>query len=73
MNKSMFVKTQFAVYVSFDSGLSPPKWDCSNSGYVFPPCGGLNMSMGSGTFKSCGLVGIGLALLEEVSHYRGGL
>ena len=60
---------------AFSSSLGPQilEWCYTHSGYVFPPCGGLNMSMGSGTFKSCGLVGIGLALLEEVSHYRGGL
>jgi hypothetical protein len=31
--------------------------------------GGLNMG---GTFRICGLVGVGMAFLEEVCHFRGG-
>ena len=36
-------------------------------------CGGLNKNgpyrpVGSGTIRRCGLVGIGVALLEEVCH-----
>ena len=29
--------------------------------------------MESDTIRRCGLIGIGMALLKEVSHYRGGL
>jgi hypothetical protein len=37
-------------------------------------CGGLNMLIpGSGTIRRCGLVGVGVALLEEVCHCEGGL
>ena len=37
-------------------------------------CGGLNMlGLGSGTFRRCDLVGVGVALLEEVSHCGCGL
>ena len=28
---------------------------------------------GSGTIRRCGLIGVGVALLEEVHHYAGGL
>jgi hypothetical protein len=28
---------------------------------------------GSGTIRKCGLVGVGMALLEEVCHFGGGL
>jgi hypothetical protein len=32
-------------------------------------CGGLNvLGPGSGTVRRCGLVGVGVALLEEVCH-----
>ena len=30
-------------------------------------------SIGSGTIRRCGLVGVVVALLEEVCHYGGGL
>jgi hypothetical protein len=30
-------------------------------------------SRGSGTIKKCGLVGVGVALLEELCHCGGGL
>ena len=37
-------------------------------------CGGLNMlGPGSGTIRRCGLVGVGVALLEEVCHCGGRL
>jgi len=37
-------------------------------------CGGLNMrDPGSGAVKTCGLVRVDVALLEEVCHYEGGL
>jgi hypothetical protein len=37
-------------------------------------CDGLNkFSSGSGTIKNCGLVGVGVALLEEVCHCGHGL
>ena len=37
---------------------------------VDAPCGGLNMlGPGSGTIRKCGLVGVGVALLEEVCHF----
>ena len=37
-------------------------------------CGGLNMlGPGSGTIRLYGLVGVGVALLEEVCHCGGGL
>ena len=37
-------------------------------------CDGLNMlGPGSGTTRRCGLAGVGVALLEEVSHCGGGL
>ena len=37
-------------------------------------CGGLNMlGPGSGTIRRRGLVGVGVALLEEVCHFGGGL
>ena len=37
-------------------------------------CGGLNMlGPGSGTIKRCGLVGVGVTLLEEVCHCGCGL
>ena len=37
-------------------------------------CGGLNMlGPGSGTIWRCGLVEVGVALLEEVCHRVGGL
>ena len=29
--------------------------------------------IGSGTIRKCGLIGVGMALLEEVCHCRGGL
>ena len=36
-------------------------------------CGGLNMlGLGSTTIRRCGLIGIGVALLEEVCHFRVG-
>ena len=36
-------------------------------------CGGLNMlGPGSDTIRKCGLVGVGVALLEEVCHCQGG-
>ena len=36
-------------------------------------CGGLNiLGSGSGTTWKCGLVGVGMALMEEVSHCGGG-
>ena len=36
-------------------------------------CDGLNMlGPGSGTIRRCGLVGVGVALLEEVCHCGGG-
>ena len=42
------------------------------SGYplqAHPHCGGLNMlDPGSGTIWKCDLVGVGVALLEEVCH-----
>jgi len=37
-------------------------------------CGGLNMlGPGSGTIRRSGLVGVGVALLEELCHFGGGL
>ena len=37
-------------------------------------CGGLNMlGPGSGIIRKCGLVGVGVALLEDVCHYGGRL
>ena len=37
-------------------------------------CGGMNMiGPGSGTIMSCGLVGVGVALLEEMCHCGVGL
>ena len=37
-------------------------------------CGGLNMlGQGSGTIRRCGLVGISVALLEELCNCGGGL
>jgi hypothetical protein len=37
-------------------------------------CGGLNvLGPGRGTIWRCGLVGVGVALLEEVCHFGGGL
>ena len=37
-------------------------------------CGDLYMpDTGSGTIKRCGVVGVGVALLEEVCHCGGGL
>jgi hypothetical protein len=37
-------------------------------------CGGLNtLGPGSGSIRRCGLVGAGVALLEEVSHCSGGI
>jgi hypothetical protein len=36
-------------------------------------CGGLNMlGPGSGTIRRCGLVEVGVALLEDVCHCGGG-
>ena len=37
---------------------------------LYAPCGGLkeNALPGSGTFRRCGFVGVGVALLEEVCH-----
>ena len=36
-------------------------------------CGGLNtLGPESGTIRRCGLVGVGVALMEEVYHYRSG-
>jgi hypothetical protein len=35
-------------------------------------CGGLNMlGPGTGTIRRCGLVGVGVAVFEEVCHCRG--
>ena len=37
-------------------------------------CGGLNMlGPGNGTIRRCGLIGVGVAFLEEVCHCRAGL
>ena len=36
-------------------------------------CGLYMLSLGSGTIRGCGLVGIGVALLEKVFHVVGGL
>jgi hypothetical protein len=37
-------------------------------------CGGLNiLGPGGGAIRRCGLVGVGVALLEEVCHFGGGL
>jgi hypothetical protein len=37
-------------------------------------CDGLNvLGSGSGTIRRCGLVGVGLTMLEEVCHFVGGL
>jgi hypothetical protein len=37
-------------------------------------CGGLNkIGPGSGTIKRCGLIGVGVTLLEEMCHFVGGL
>ena len=37
-------------------------------------CGGLNvLGPGSGTIRRCGLVGVGVALLEEVDRCGSGL
>ena len=41
-------------------------------------CGSLNVTgphilIGSGTIRRCGFVDVGMALLEEVCHCRGGL
>jgi hypothetical protein len=37
-------------------------------------CGGLNvLDSESGILRSCGLVGVGVALLKEVCHYKYGL
>jgi len=44
-------------------------------GYLasFDPCDGLNMlAQGSGTIRRFGLVGVGVALLEEVHHCGSG-
>jgi hypothetical protein len=39
-----------------------------------PKCGGLYMlGPGSGTIRRCGLVEVGVALLEEVCHWWNGL
>ena len=41
---------------------------------IFTNCGGLNMlGPGRGTIRRCGLVGVGVALLEEVCHCGHGL
>ena len=41
---------------------------------AFHMCGGLNtLGPGSGTIRRYGLVGVGVALLEEVSHCGHGL
>jgi hypothetical protein len=42
--------------------------------HIFCGSGGLNMlGAGSGTIRRCGLVAIGVALLEEVCHCGSGL
>ena len=46
---------------------------CLNKPMGARECGGLDvLGPGSDTIRRCGLVGVSVALLEEVCHYGGG-
>jgi hypothetical protein len=58
--------------LSFGRGQSPiTLWNSTPLTAWHGGCGGLNMlGLGSGTIRRCGLLGVGVAFLEEVCHCR---